>query len=45
MKDEAHLNEGSLDQNQEVKLRRSKRVKVKTSFGPDFLNYMLEIEI
>ena len=40
------INENSQDQNEdsEVEPKRSKRVRIEKSFGPDFLTYMLEME-
>ena len=42
------MNKDSQDQDQEQKvedeLRRSKRIRIEKSFGPDFLTYLLENE-
>ena len=40
------INENSQDQNKEVEVepRHSKKARTEKSFGPDFLNYMLESE-
>ena len=41
---EASSSEGQVGQGTEVEPRRSKRAKKATSFGPDFLTYMVEDE-
>ena len=41
---EASSFKGQVGQEAEVKPRRSKRAKKATSFGPDFLTYMVEDE-